>query len=104
MIKRESVWLEKGQGDTHSVRLYYGLYLHFSYGTLIAIEVEGTNFVSSTDYSITTKKHINRLDNRIVVSPQQFEAIRDICLPRLPPQTKQQLLIQLRMDQVGIHY
>jgi hypothetical protein len=101
-----SIWLEKGSGDTHSVRIHYDLYLRFSYGKLIAIQVEDTNFVSSQhiDYSPTTKRHINRLSNRVVVSPQQFEVIRDICLPKPPPQTKQQLLIQLRMDRVGTHY
>ena len=93
--------------DTHSrsyswVHLTPNLTLHFSYGTLVGVQLEYTTFINVHYYeysSTTSSRHITNMPGqKEVISTQLFEELVALCLPGPPPQTRSWLLERLRRE------
>lgn len=77
--------------------------LHFSYGVLVAIWLQGTTYVSEeyVGYSNTTSKHLSHLPNKVTVTREFFMEIIQLCIPQPPPQTSSWLLARSRRGMIS---
>jgi hypothetical protein len=93
----------EGSNSYRGAYLGNGITLHYSYDSLVAVGIDGTTFVNEKyhNYSTTTSKHIQTLQNRVYISTQLFEDTIKICLPEPPAQIKPWLLERSRRGVVG---